>query len=99
MYYRISIFDLLFASSDEYSVKDNNEKEEEEAANTGNISNEEYVRDKRFYPVPVNVGCIKGAQCCYDPHCRAFCSLCYGKNNQYELEVTFFSLLFNEMLR
>ena len=41
---------------------------------------DEYVRQKRCYPVPVNVGCIKGAQCCYDPHCRAFCSLCYGKN-------------------
>ena len=27
----------------------------------------------------VNVGCIKGAECCADPHCRAFCSLCYGK--------------------
>ena len=71
----------IFAFLDEYPVKNNNEKYEEEAITTDNKSNEEYVRDKRFYPVPVNVGCIKGAQCCYDPHCRAFCSLCYGKKN------------------
>ena len=40
---------------------------------------EEYMRQKRFYPVHVNVGCIKGPECCANPHCRAFCSLCYGK--------------------
>ena len=40
---------------------------------------DEYLRHKRFYPVHVNVGCIKGAKCCADPKCRPFCSLCYGK--------------------
>ena len=38
-----------------------------------------YLRRKRFYPVHVNVGCIKGATCCADLNCRPFCSLCYGK--------------------
>ena len=70
----------IFAFLDEYPVMNKNEKYEEEAITMDDKSNEEYVREKRFYPVPVNVGCIKGAQCCYDPHCRAFCSLCYGKN-------------------
>ena len=72
---------IIFASLDDYPVKYNNEPNEGGATDTDNKSNEEYVREKRFYPVPVNVGCIKGAQCCYDQHCRAFCSLCYGKNN------------------
>ena len=64
---------------DEYQSNDIDENGEKEYSKADTKLNDEYVREKRFYPVPVNVGCIKGAQCCYDPHCRAFCSLCYGK--------------------
>ena len=71
-----SIISLL----DEYDFNDQIEKDIKKTEADEIDAKKEYVREKRFYPVPVNVGCIKGAQCCYDPHCRNFCSLCYGKN-------------------
>ena len=41
---------------------------------------EEVFRHKRFYPMHVNIGCVKGYKCCTDARCKPFCTLCYGKN-------------------
>lgn len=36
-------------------------------------------REKRFYPMHINIGCVKGFRCCEDAKCKPFCTLCYGK--------------------
>jgi hypothetical protein len=38
----------------------------------------DFARQKRFYPMHVNIGCVKGISCCEDPKCKPFCSMCYG---------------------
>ena len=41
--------------------------------------NDDNLRYKRFFPLHVNIGCVKGYKCCENSRCKPFCSLCYSK--------------------
>ena len=64
--------------------KRNEMNEEKEAASSLDEASEVF-RHKRFYPMHVNIGCVKGYKCCTDARCKPFCTLCYGKTIYHNL--------------
>ena len=66
--------------------KRNEMNEEKEAASSLDEASEVF-RHKRFYPMHVNIGCVKGYKCCTDARCKPFCTLCYGKTISFNSQI------------
>ena len=64
-----------------------NEKNEEKADEASEV-----FRHKRFYPMHVNIGCVKGYKCCTDARCKPFCTLCYGKTILFNSQLYYMNI-------
>ena len=71
--------------------KRNEMNEEKEAASSLDEASEVF-RHKRFYPMHVNIGCVKGYKCCTDARCKPFCTLCYGKTILFNSQMKYISI-------